>query len=396
MLASPLCADSWRIGCVSLNPETTPFHELVVNQAKIHLSHTSLQYPEWEFSEHERQRQWDEWESWAKAYANLSLPSWGQEESFSMEALVRDVALEEVPYDQNLASLAREGNLSWFCDQEGYDEILYDESTDLGGQRRRTLSCYVRASDKATELVDALSFQDDAGDLKGEVTLALRESNHEEREGALVLQNMAPSLKIEVDGSPSVRDGELLILPEGNHTLTLSSAGYVTRTIDVEITKGNVVGLDASLLRMRLPSLTLVSEQGEVSWFVDGLFRKSGSSLTLENPELPLLVMATKDGFLTQSHQLTKSEDLVAFRLSPDWMRNASVSTDVQKQFYGSFFSLIASVGLTLAYPTLYNVYGDGNYLAGGFYVACQGAVAMSAISLVRSLFNYSVTTMRQ
>ena len=57
---------------------------------------------------------------------------------------------------------------------------------------------------------------------------------------------------------------------------------------------------------------------------------------------------------------------------------------------------LVCSVGLTLAYPTIYNVEGNDNYVTGGLYVAFQGAAAMSAVSLVGSLAAYSQAILRR
>ena len=390
-----LCAANWRIASITANEEAGAFHALVVRQVGHHLTQSTLHYSGWEAERGRQEREWAVWQSWSKAYESLTLPSWGEASSVSTDTFPMEVELTEVTPDQTLLSLAEEGNLSWFCDAYGYDEVLLDETTSVGGRVRCRLSSYVRATDQLTLLVDRLSFREDASDLTSDVVLALLGTHRQDPVSAIVLSGAPPAVAVTVDGVSSQRDAFLVVLPPGRHTIGLSANGYEPRNVEVECLSGQSLDLDATLQQARLASLSAASRQGVVTWFVDGTKQGTASSLTLEDPTLPLLVTAQKDGFATLSHQLTKERGIVDFQLSRDWTRDPNLSRRVQKQFYNAFVSLIFSVGLTLAYPTLYNVYGDGDYLSGGLYVAFQGAAVMSAISLVRSLFTYSVTTMQ-
>lgn len=395
LFCTPLCATSWRIASISANEEAGAFHALVVRQVGHHLTRSTLHYSGWEAERERQEQEWDRWQSWSKAYDSMTLPSWGEASSVSTDNFPMEVELTEVTPDQALLSLAREGKLSWFCDAYGYDEVLLDETTSVGGRERCRLSSYVRATDQLALLVDRLSFREDASDLTSDVVLALLGSHRQDPVSAIVLAGAPPSVTVTVDGVSAQRDAFLVVLPPGRHTIGLSANGYESRNVEVECLAGQSLDLDAALPRVKLPSLSATSRQGLVTWFVDGIRQGTSSSLTLDDPVLPLLITAQKDGFVPLSHQLTEDRGIVDFQLSRDWTRDPSLSRSVQKQFYNAFVSLIFSVGLTLAYPTLYNVYGDGDYLSGGLYVAFQGAAVMNAISLVRSLFTYSVTTMQ-
>ncbi len=395
LFCTPLRAASWRIASISANEEASAFHALVVRQVGLYLSQSSLHYSDWEADRKRQELEWETWQSWSKAYDSMTLPSWGEASSVSTDTFPMEVELTELKADQTLLSLAKEGDLSWFCDAYGYDEVLLDETTSVGERKRCRLSSYVRATGRLALLVDKLSFREDASDLTSDVVLALLMAHRQEPVSAVVLRDAPPSVAVAVDGVPASRDASLVLLAPGRHIIGLSANGYESRNAEVECLAGQSLELGATLQRVRLPSLSMASGQGLVTWYVDGIRQGTSSSLTLDDPQLPLLVTAEKDGFVPLSHHLTTDRGIVDFQMSRDWTRDPDFTRSVQKQFYNAFVSLICSVGLTLAYPTLYNVYGDGDYLSGGLYVAFQGAAVMSAISLVRSLFTYSVTTLQ-
>ena len=396
LAATPLWSASWQIASISATGGDGGFHALVLRQIDRHLSRVDLHHPEWEIMRKEEERTWNEWQAWAKAYDSLTLPVWADESRISTDNIPREVKLTDLDADQTLVSLAREGKLSWFCDAYGYDEVLFDETTSFAGRTRCQLFSYVRASDSMHLLVDKLSFLEDASDLEADVALQLVSFHQTEKMGAITLGGAPPNVQVEIDGNKVLREGSLFLLPPGPHLVELSANGYESKRIEIETSVMQQKEIDASLVPLKLATLNAVSEDGVVSWFVDGIPYGTSSSLSLLDPQLPLLITAQKNGYLSTSHQLTEDRGIVHFQLEKDWMRNPKVTQDVQKQFYNSFVSLICCVGLTLAYPTLYNVYGDEDYLSGGLYVLCQGSTIMSAISLVRSLFSYSENTMQQ
>lgn len=390
---SALHAEPWRVALVG---SEEPFSQMVSRQAHRHLEHTNETANAFLREEQARKEDWALWNEWKDSYDKGILPSWSLKEPLKARTFDGSVELVDVADQDGLSDLLLASSADWFCDAYGYDEVWISRSVPLSGGTRCTLDRYVRESDTRSRLLDALSLEETIQDLLEETTLALLAPHTTTPLAALSVSEAPPSLRIQVDGEPVDRDGNLVITASGSHKVRLFAPGCETKEIPIQAEEGTVVSIDASLKPLVLGTFQAVSEVGEGSWFVDGKEAGETSSISLDDISLPMVVTFQKESYLTLTHQITKETDLVAFRPDPLWARNPQLVEDAQKDFYRAFLMLVCSVGLTLAYPTIYNVEGNDNYVTGGLYVAFQGAAAMSAVSLVGSLAAYSQAILRR
>lgn len=334
-----------------------------------------------------------QWEAVKTAYAseNVWEDANKQQDSTPPAQESRPIVVQEVDADEAAKAIFRAGEYRWFCDAYGYDRILFASQQAIGDHLRLVITSYRRATDTTSTLFDGLSFQDDFQDVKGTIALSMVKEVLGFPAGVLVFNDRpVSSLFVSLDGGPQHTAGELMVVPPGSHQITISAYGYQEKNVTVQVDEGAVVTVDASLTQLVVPAISLVSLDGNVQWFVNGEPSGTSSSLLLTDSQLPLLLVARKDGYLASARQLSHPERLLSFELKPSWWGDEKLLSGRQKAFYQSFVALVCSVGLTLMYPTLYGAYGNGSALPEGLHVALEGASAIAGLMLLRTAIVYT------
>jgi len=389
-----LFATDYRVAVVDMSDETSSFFSFFTTLSADVLPGV------WKVSEPtrvylqkqaKRELEIEEWKAISDAYAKetvlqqapLAVPPVEQE---TLNAVV------ETPEVENSAKgIFRKGAYQWFCDAYGYDRLILARQERTAGRNRIVVETFQSGDDAPTSLFDKLSFRDDYQDIEPDMALSLASSMTDDPIG-IVLFSERPSSSLSVtDGEriATVRSG-YMILGAGRHTLGISSYGYRQKTVDVVVESNRTTTVDARLEPLVIPSLTLVSDIGNVRWFVNGEEKETASSLQLDDVQLPLLIAARKEGFLPQITQVSKPVGTITFNPKPDWWGDATLLSSRQKAFYRAFFALVCSVGLTLVYPTMYEIYGEGSVLPGGLYLAGEGISAMMGLLLLRTAIPYT------
>lgn len=391
-----LFASEYRMAVVSFTPEADTFASVVKEQldALLHggapISVYDLMYRQDGQLHAKQQEQWKKLsDTYAKEDETAILPSLGPGPLSDVDRERRDFLVNIIPYDADLSAIFQKKAYQWYCDLYTYDAIVLVSVETLSGHQHLLVSLYERSSDSFSLLLDRLSFDENYADAVPSLRLSLLESIRNERIALLTLTNVPPSLVVTIDGMTVPVNDNVLFLTIGKHLIHLSAYGYVSKEEEITALSGDLLSMDATLERLSIPTLSLLSRTGTVSWSIDGVSGENGSLLSMENAELPMLVQAKKQGFSTLTKQIGGSDEIINFRLIPSWADDAELRKEKQKSFYASFVSLIVATGLTLAYPTLYNVYGNGNVFSETLRTVGTGAIATTGILLLGRMMDY-------
>lgn len=384
---APLGAGTWRVGLVCLSGADDPFYQNVRREAERVLLRQETVKSE-DQARTQEDAKWATWQAWSDSYAKNAPPTAETGQAESPDSGILAIELDENVADDSLVPLLEEDAL-WYCRYRNLDDLLLVSSESLAGHTRCVIRRLRPDTEEESTVFDQLSFVDDTSDLTAGMTVALLETYTGRDLASLTLANAPPTLIVTVDGIEAEREGDFVIVDKGMHTVLLSAPGYVSRESEIDIS-GEAETVDADLVPVSLPPLSLISESGTATWYLNGHEFATGSSVIVEDLRLPMLITADKEGWRTLNRQITEDPEVITFRFTPDWQDDAERTRRLQKRFYGSFLALIVSAGLTIAYPTLYHVYWDDSYISGSLYVAAQGAAAMSTVALVRYLVMYS------
>ncbi|MFA6844793.1 MAG: hypothetical protein WCR02_03615 [Sphaerochaetaceae bacterium] len=332
------------------------------------------------------------WKNRHEAYLKEEAGTYVQETIDIPKRIIADspIKLTKVDASDKLCTIFSHGYYRWFCDAYDYDALLLVDCSKLSDYEHVIIRYYVRSSDTSSVIFDKISLESDYFGFQGELLLSLAKCVTDKSLGVLHFIDTPPSLYVSADDVARPLIDNLLLLPEGKHSLFLSAFGRIGQSKEIEVKSGQSLEVGASLQQIVFPPISLISHSGLVSWYKEGEVIGNNSAMTLQELQIPVLFQARKKGFVNQIVQLNESRSLISFDLRPSWLDDDKLLKDQQNEFYLSFRNLIFSIGLTLLYPTLFEVYGNSNVFTQALYVAAQGATGVFALHFLHDAIEYT------
>jgi hypothetical protein len=190
--------------------------------------------------------------------------------------------------------------------------------------------------------------------------------------------------EVQVDGKQyNVLDSHVLV-PAGEHVITLSATGYVTRNIRLELAGGVTSTIAAKLSPILLSDLTITSDP-EADVLIGGV-NIGKTPLTVESYSLPASIRLTREGYSDSVIGLTQKADKISVSLKPQWMADEDILKINKDDFYAAFARSLLIFGAKIVTRTLNK--GD-NKLLSGLDIAASGALTVSIVDMVGCLIDY-------
>jgi len=294
------------------------------------------------------------------------------------------------PYSPSLTHLVRFGGeaVSWYREREGLDGLILLDVQRFDDFDRVVCTAVEEGS---VTLLDRLVPSGSFHELEEELAAAFLGYGSAHTKSALLVTDGPLSLTITLDGVVQKPGERLFILDPGTIDLVIAAPSHTGREELLLLEEGRVTRFDATLDTVAEEAVTVRSQSGRVSWFVNGIVMDANLSLTIEEPVYPLSILATKEGFVNQEIGLAHApaEDLVITMVGEKSLSSASLKGE-QEDFYKELRKTILLFGAYVATVAL----GSAPALEHPFWqvgqVASGGVALVNLVSLVAQLATYA------
>ncbi|WP_320130846.1 hypothetical protein [uncultured Sphaerochaeta sp.] len=314
-----------------------------------------------------------------------------QSEAITFDSLpIQYTLLDEDPALEKILVSGAEG-LTWYCRSQGMDALLLVSASPLSGHIRLQVEYFSLDTQIKQTVFDKLGLSQELYPLQPELALSLMKvTGHGEALGLVEFENGPAGLTVVANEKPLEIISNNVFLTPGSYELSLGAFGYIGKTLTLDVDGTHAIKIDAKLVNKTFGNLEMLSDTGNVNWFADGTFHGFSSEMKIDDYSLPLVAVATKDGFSTKAIQMQKMQNTLTFDLQPLWMNDSSLLDDAQKSFYGSLRSTIFLFGIYVACLSLSNTNGLKNQFWEPVLVATSGFTLVSSVNLIKSLASYA------
>ena len=312
-----------------------------------------------------------------EAYENRAL-------EFSDEWLL-DVELQKadsISFDTEAMTAGDQALLDMVCRMTGSDVIVMPVVSDIQNFKHLALYVWFRGSDSVRMIFEEVSRDSRSFPIRCAVRLGQALTGQDL--SLLQLDGIVEGSEVQVDGKQyNVLDSHVLV-PAGEHVITLSATGYVTRNIRLELAGGVTSTIAAKLSPILLSDLTITSDP-EADVLIGGV-NIGKTPLTVESYSLPASIRLTREGYSDSVIGLTQKADKISVSLKPQWMADEDILKISKDDFYAAFARSLLIFGAKIVTRTLNN--GD-NKLLSGLDIAASGALTVSIVDMVGCLIDY-------
>lgn len=277
----------------------------------------------------------------------------------------------------------------WYASRENLDALLLVKQTRLASKERIRIYWYDLFSDTTTLIFDQLDVGESPSSMLEEIGEALLAKCAGPDYGLLLFDSYSSLFVVEANGEPLVIEDKKVLLPSGEYSLSISSEGYVSKQIPINVLPNTITHVPISLKRIQMGDMRLSSPLGKVSWFVDGLYYGEGCDLSISASMAPLVVVAKKDGFASKTLQIQKPIREIVVPLEPEWMKDSLLLEDRQRGFYKSLRNTMLVFGLYVASTTLSQTFEVASPLWQPLQVATSGFALVSTLHTIMNLASY-------
>ncbi len=297
----------------------------------------------------------------------------------------------QIPYQQGYASLLQSypNARSWYASLQKLDAIILLKKSKLASNDRLRLYWYDLYSDTTTLIFDKVVMQKDPTEMLEEIGTALLVKTAGFEYGLLIFDNYKSSVAMEANGASLLIKERQELFISGEYTVRLSGEGYIAKEMKVRVLPNTITHVPASLERSEGGDIHLFSPLGKVNWFVDGSFLDTTCDLSIGSSQLPLVVVAQKEGFANKTLQIQRPVKEIAVTLKPEWMTSSAILQDEQRLFYKSFRNTMLFFGLYVASSTLSRTFDEANPLWQPLQVATSGFALVSTLQTIMNLASY-------
>ncbi len=235
----------------------------------------------------------------------------------------------------------------------------------------------------------------DVQDLQEDILLALLPLSFSDDVALIHFENLVPGLTATMDGVSYPIFESQIVVPSGENVLELSAFGYEPRSVPISVEAGTRFIVDAYLEQAGFGPLSLASRMGEVDWFLDGV-RQEGLPFLFLDQNLPINVIAAREGFMSSSLQSTTPVRQIVFDLKPEWMTDENLITRNRDTFYSAMGKALGAFGLWVGLQSMAATFSDTGVSDPRWqpWVFLSGGIAVvSVVDLIGGLLAYYTGT---
>lgn len=265
----------------------------------------------------------------------------------------------------------------------------------MGNLLRLRIVYHDLIDDTSRIMFDRLVPLRDVQDLQEDILLALLPLSFGDDVALLHIENSVPGLAVSLDGVDYPIFENQIAVPSGENMLELSAFGYESKSVPISVEAGTRFIVDANLEQSGFGPLSIASEMGEVDWFLDGV-RQEGLPFLFPDQNLPINVIASREGFMSSSIQSTTPVRQIVFDLKPEWMTDENLITRNRDTFYSAMGKALGAFGLWVGLQSMAATFSDTGVKDPKWqpWVFLTGGVAVvSVVDLIGGLLAYYTGT---
>ena len=196
--------------------------------------------------------------------------------------------------------------------------------------------------------------------------------------------NLTPSdATLVIDGTLHDGDSDYVILPDGEHTFSLSGYGYEDESFSLSLDgEKDEIALSLSEARSFPLLVTTYPYSAELSF--NG-FRKDGRYFP--SVVTPYVITLENEGFGDYSYQERRSYSHITLEMAPLWTESGTLLEEKKSAFYSSLFYVLLSFGGYVASESITNYYSVPLGTAGR--TVFTGASILSLVNLIQNAVDY-------
>lgn len=181
-------------------------------------------------------------------------------------------------------------------------------------------------------------------------------------------------------------NNEYLISEKGIHYFLVSNS-LNSKIVKINLESGINI-LDVALEQPIVDNINLLSNVGNVFFYLNGTPLENGSAISLNNQSLPFYIEAKKEGFDSITLQNFSDLENISFTLKPTWMKESKIVDKEQEEFYSSLFSFIM---LTFGSLTINNINDalNNETIEPVLDILSPSVVSISSINIIYKLISY-------
>lgn len=269
------------------------------------------------------------------------------------------------------------------------DYLLIVTRVPLDTFQRVTLELFDYAQSKHYLLYDRLEDKT----LLEELLLASATHFRSHEQALVLLEVQGNNLTFSLDGEP-VKSKRLLLVDTQEHSLRVEGEDYLTRTVEFQLSSGEIYPLKVELEKVALTTTLIFSQQGVATALLNGL---SQVDLPYYWDHLPSQrsIIVEKNAFAPANRFVKPDAPIMAIQSKPEYMSNSAILLEARDATYRSLGRTILLFGATLVVNNL--PYLKGNQPSVTAYqplkMVIQGAFYISLWEGLWRMFDYSRKT---
>ncbi len=295
-----------------------------------------------------------------------------------------DIVLQHTELDFEIEPMIKgdPAYLDMVCRKTDSDVIVMPVVSEIQNFKHLGIYVYVHGSETVSLVFEEVSRDSRSFPLRSILPLAQAISS--ESMSLLFLDGIVDGAEILVDGKPYNILDHYVLVPEGEHLISLSATGYITRNIKLDLAGGVVSSIASRLSPILLSDLTITSDP-EAEVFIGGV-SMGRTPLKVESYSLPASVRLSSEGYSDSVIGLTNKVPGISVSLKPQWMADKAILKENKDGFYAAFARSLLIFGAKIVTRTLNN--GNNRFLT-GLDVAASGALTVSLVDMVGCLIDY-------
>ena len=295
-----------------------------------------------------------------------------------------EIALQHTETDFELDPMIKGDRvfLDMVCRKTQSDVIVMPVISEIQSFKHLAVYVYFHGSDSVQLVFEEVSR--DSRSYPPRSIIALAQTIGGQPMSLLYLDGIVDGADVVVDGKPYNILDYYVLVPEGEHLISLSATGYITRNIKLDLAGGVVSSIASKLSPILLSDLKITSDP-EAEVFIGGV-SMGRTPLTVESYSLPASVRLTSEGYSDSVIGLTSQVPGISVSLKPKWMADEAILKENKDGFYAAFARSLLIFGAKIVSRTLNN--GDNRFLS-ALDIAASGALTVSIVDMVGCLIDY-------
>lgn len=284
-------------------------------------------------------------------------------------------------YDVDVILSEDKNYLQFMAAKEGFDVLLVPRVSDLQGFCHLELFAMDSSDLRIQRIYESIS----QNSMSFEVSCANSIAGVLWDSPACLVKitDAVPGSRYEVDGNEVYSYSDMILVRQGEHSLTVSCQGYRTSELSFDAVSGNLE-MEISLVRNTSGTI-LVESSPFADLYIDSKYM-GRTPFEISDMQLPLSLSLQANGYCTENITIDGARPDISVELKPLWMTDLSLQKNAKDRFYSALARSLLIFGGKLAAGAMND--GSSRFLS-GVEIFADGALTLSIVDLVGCLIDY-------